>query len=141
MNGRRVVDVARETLDAAEALTRPWRKLAPIIEQLTERVQAQVTADEFEGYEAAKLLNLCASVVQKVGQASGGMLRASDGLHKLALLLSGGIERPSPKTLTEKQMAQLVIETVKRLAKEQGRCPVCEVKTVTTVTNGHADGG
>lgn len=124
LTGQPVVDIAKATLEAGSSLVDAWRRLEPIVRSLTAKVQ--VMADgELTGPEAAKLLGMAANVVQKVGAASQGMLRASDGMQRLALLLDGGVQRVSPKALTEKQLASLVLETARQIAKDRGACPIC----------------
>jgi hypothetical protein len=77
--------------------------------------------------ESAALLGLCATVIQKVGSASTGMLKASEGLQKLSLLLSAGKGvRKSAGEMTEQQLASVVLETAKRIVQKTGKCPLCQ---------------
>lgn len=124
LSGMPVVDVARATLDAGRRLLASWDDLEPLVRTLTKKVRARVEGDELEPAEEARLLSLCASVVQRVGAASTAVLRASEGQARLGLVLQGGVERPKPKQMTEQQLAAVVIETVKKIALERQTC-VC----------------
>lgn len=124
LTGKPVVEIAQATLEAGASLVDAWRRLEPIVRTLTDKVQVMASG-ELTGPEAAKLLSMAANVVQKVGAASQGMLRASDGMHRLGTLLDGGVTRVSPRQLTEKQLASLVLETARTIAKERGQCPIC----------------
>jgi hypothetical protein len=130
LNGRPVVDVARATLDAGASLVQAWRDLEPIARKLTTKMSAYVEEDDFDGVEGVKLLSLCASVTQKMGQAATMMLRASEGQSRLALLMEGGVKRTEPKQMTEKQLTGVVIGVARRLQKETGVCPICSEQTV-----------
>jgi hypothetical protein len=126
LSGRPVLEVADATLKAGASLVHDWEQLRPIVRALIKKVQAEVDADDFKPGEAAKLLSTCATVVQKVGAASTGVLRASEGMSKLALLLDAGrVKRTQPAQMTEKQLAAVVLETAAKIVKKTGRCPIC----------------
>ena len=132
LTGKPVVEIAQATLAAGASLVQAWRDLEPIVRSLTAKVKVMAEG-ELTGHEAAKLLGQAANVVQKVGAASQGMLRASDGMQRLALLLDEGVQRVNPKAMSEKQLASLVLETAKQIAKDRGACPIC-ADTPTDVT-------
>jgi hypothetical protein len=126
LTGQRLVDVGRATLDAGESYVQSWRDLEPLVRTLTEKVKTHVDSVDVQGEEAAKLLSLCASVLQKVGAAGQGMLRSTEGLTRLAMLLEGPkVERPHPQKMTEGQLASIVLTVAKKIAKETGACPIC----------------
>lgn len=131
INGQPVVRVAEETLKAGSQLVATWTSLEPIVTQLISQVREKVHLDDYTAPEALKLLQACGNVVQKLGSTGASLLRAAEGQSKLALLLEAGtVARPAPKAMSEKQMAVLVIETVKRIATETGGpCPIC-TKTI-----------
>ena len=139
LNGRPVVEVAKATLDAGSSFIQSWRDLEPIVKKLTKVVSDFVNDTEIDPMEAAKLLSLTASVVQKVGQAATTVLRASEGQSRLAILMEGGTQRVQPKAMTEKQLVETVLATARKIQAETGSCPVC-VKTIeTTAVESHAD--
>lgn len=129
INGQHISDIAATTLKSGASMVAVWDDLEPICKQLVARVRRHVDSDEGKALSptaTTKLLMACASVVAKVGAASQGMLRASEGLQKLALLLDvGRVKRSHPKDLTEKQLAATLVETLKKIAHEGPVCPVC----------------
>jgi hypothetical protein len=126
LSGRPVVEVADATLKAGASLVRDWEELRPIVSSLIKKVRREVDADDFKPGEAAKLLSTCATVTQKVGAAATSVLRASEGMSKLALLLDAGrVTRTRPTQMTEKQLAAVVLETATKIVKRTGRCPIC----------------
>ena len=126
LSGRPVQEVADATLKAGASLVATWTDLEPIVKKLTKKVHQEVDRDDFKPGDAAKLLSLCATVSQKVGAASTGVLRASEGMSKLALLLDAGrVQRVHPRELTQKQLIATVVETVKQLRNPKKPCPVC----------------
>jgi hypothetical protein len=126
LSGRPVVEVADATLKAGASLVRDWEALRPIVSSLIKKVQAEVDRDDFKAGEAAKLLSTCATVTQKLGAAGTSVLRASEGMSKLALLLDAGrVRRASPTQMTEKQLAAVVLETATKIVKRTGKCPIC----------------
>lgn len=136
VNGQPVVEIAEATLKSGARMAAAWDALEPVVRTLTVKVQAYCNQDEIQGKEAAQLLDRVASVIHKVGAASTGMLRSSEGLARLSVLLDAGrVRRTQPEAMTQKQLAATVIETVKRIAKDTGSCPIC-TETVE-VSNGH----
>lgn len=141
VNGQKYSDVARTTLESGASMVAVWDDLEPICKQLVTRVRTHVDSDEGQQLSptaTTKLLMACASVVAKVGTASQGMLRASEGLQKLALLMDlGTVKRKHPSELTQKQLAGLLVETLKKLG-EDGPCPVCKAEKALEVTDERA---
>ena len=133
LSGRPMVEVAEATLQAGRSMVAQWAQLEPIVDALIVKVKALVESDAITGQDAAKLLSLAAGTVQKVGVTAQGMFRSSDGLTRLALLLEGPA-RPAPQKLSEKQMVDVVIASVTRLAKERKRCVCGYIKDAVDVT-------
>lgn len=139
LSGRPVLEVADATLKAGASLVHDWDQLRPIVRALIKKVQAEVDADDFKPGEAAKLLSTCATVVQKVGAASTGVLRASEGMSKLALLLDAGkVKRADPRVLTEKQLLATLLATLKAFQRPGKPCIQCGHPIPIEVS---ADGG
>lgn len=139
LSGARIIDVGNATLDAGATLIKRWAELEPLVQTLTEKVKRHAEAEEVQGEDAARLLNLCASVSQKVGAAATNVLRASEGQARLALLLAGPkAEKPSPTKMSEKQLAAVVLEAAKQIAADTGSCPVCTVTHEVKPVNGTA---
>jgi hypothetical protein len=135
LTGRPMVEVARATLDAGSSLVAAWRDLEPVVRTLTKKVRRYAERPTVEDEKAARLLGQCARVVQQVGAAAQGILRATEGQARLALLLEGGRpQRVAPAQLTERQLVSVVMEVAKKVKQEGGVCPVCtttvEVKSV-----------
>ena len=126
LSGRPVQEVADATLKAGASLVQTWTDLEPIVKALTKKVHAEVEADDFKPGEAARLLSLCATVSQKVGAASTGVLRASEGMSKLALLLDAGrVQRVHPREMTQKQLLQTMVATLKAVQRPGKPCIQC----------------
>ena len=126
LSGKPVAEVADATLKAGASLVRDWDELRPIVQQLIRRVRTHCEHTSIQGPEALKALSTCATVVQKVGAAATSVLRASEGMSKLALLLDAGrVRRAAPNQLTEKQLAAVVLEAAKKIVEKTGRCPIC----------------
>jgi hypothetical protein len=126
LSGQPVVAVSQATLKAASSLIATWEELEPIVKALIGKVKAYAGDPAVDREDAAKLLSSVASVVQKVAMASTGVLRASEGMSKLALLLDvGRVQRVAPGKQTEKQLIGTVIEAVKRLVIPGKQCPAC----------------
>lgn len=128
LSGQPVAEVSRATLKAGRTLVAAWERLEPVVTKLTELVQAEVDAGELE--DPAKLLGQCASVIQKLSMASTGVLRASEGMTKLAMLLdvhNGHAVRRSPAEQSQKQLIAAVVGTVQKLVIPGKQCPACHV--------------
>jgi hypothetical protein len=126
LSGRPVVEVADATLAAGASLLREWQELEPIVRQLIRRVKEHCEHETIRGAEALKALSACATVVQKLGVAGTSVLRASEGMSKLALLLSAGtVRRVAPGEQSQKQLAGVVLEAAKRIVEQTGHCPFC----------------
>ena len=126
INGQPVLTVAEATLKSGAAMVAAWDALEPIVRTLTVKVDAYTQRDEVQGKDAAKLLEQCATVLHKVGAAASNMLRASEGLSKLYVLVDAGrMQRAQPTAMTQKQLAATVIETCRTIKRESGACPVC----------------
>src|SRR5262245_33258152 len=126
LSGERVVDLARKTLDAGEAMVGAWTELEPIVRRLTGMVRERVDLGDFDGKEALSLLRECATVAQRVSQAATSILRSSEGQVRVAVLLEGPKPtRKEPAGMTEKQLVGVVLAMARRLKHEQGTCPVC----------------
>lgn len=126
LSGKPVVEVADATLKAASSMLREWQELEPIVKQLIRRVREHCEHGKITGPESLKALGSCATVVQKLGAAGTSVLRASEGMAKLALLLDAGrVQRQRPHEMTEKQLAAVVLETAKKIVDRTGRCPLC----------------
>jgi hypothetical protein len=137
LSGRPVVEVADATLKAGKSLLAEWHELEPIVKQLIRRVREHCEHERIQGAEAMKALAQCATVVQKIGAASTGVLRASEGLSKLALLLDAGrTRRLSPQDQSQKQLAATFLELGAQIVKKTGRCPLCQpVEATAKVTD------
>jgi len=127
LSGREVADVQQATLKAGRALLETWSDLEPIVKKLVKVVRTFVDDDdEIDGAGATKLLSQCATVVQRVGAAAVGVLRASEGMTKLALLLDvGSPKRKAPEAMTQKQLIGVVLEAVKQSWRAGTPCPTC----------------
>lgn len=137
LSGKPVVEVADATMAAARRLLGEWEELEPIVKQLIRRVKVHCEHDTIRGAEALKALSACATVTQKLAVAGTSVLRASEGMSKLALLLSAGrAQRAAPSQLTEKQLAALMIEAAKVHVEKTGKCPICTpIAAGATVTD------
>jgi len=139
LSGQRVVELARKTMDTAETLVGTWADLEPIVKVLIGRVKEYAQRPEVEAVTATKLLRECATVSSQLSSAATGVLRASEGQVRVAVLLEGPTpQRVAPEQLTEKQLVAIVLETVKKMKAESGSCPVCSVVVVAEATNGTA---
>jgi len=129
LSGQPVLAVQEATLKAGQSLVATWTDLEPIVRRLTLVVRQFVEGDSRIGApDAAKLLSQCAGVIQKLSMASTGVLRASEGMAKLALLLDAGtVRRPDPAKQTEKQLAVAVVEATRRMVIPGKQCPTCHV--------------
>src|SRR5262249_28283007 len=126
INGESVVQVAESTLSAGASMIDAWRQLEPLVRTLTKKVGASLKSQKRTPAEDAKLLALCATVIHRVGSAAQGVLRATEGQAKLAVLLQAGqAPRRAASQLTEKQLAGIVLEAAKKIVERTGRCPVC----------------
>jgi len=125
-NGERVSEIQAATLDAGARLIDTWRELEPIVKQLIALVRTEVESGHVE--KPAQLLGHCAVVVQKVGAAATGVLKASEGMAKLGLLLSVGSEKKAPREMTQAQLSAVVLETAKRIWTSGQPCPVCQAE-------------
>ena len=131
LSGQPVAEVSRATLEAGKSLVATWTDLEPIVKQLTANVQKFVTEQqELDVVASGKLLATCASVIQKLSMASTGVLRASEGMAKLAMLLdvhNGTATRRSPAEQSQKQLIAAVVGTVRKLVIPGKQCPACHV--------------
>ena len=129
LSGQPVLAVQQATLKAGQSLVRDWDALRPIVQKLTVLVRDYVEGDAaLKPTDAAKLLSQCAGVIQKLSMASTGVLRASEGMAKLALLIDAGtVRRPDPAKQTEKQLAVAVVEATRRMVVPGKQCPTCHV--------------
>src|SRR5215813_14828160 len=84
--GEYVAEIQAATLAAGASLVQTWRELEPIVKALIALVKADVESGDIE--KPAHLLSQCAVVVQKVGSAATGVLKASEGMAKLGIILS-----------------------------------------------------
>ena len=133
VNGESVVAIADATLKSGASMLRTWDEFEPIVRDLTTKLATYARSDEVESGKAARLLSLSASVVQKLGQAAQGMLRTSEGLSKLSLLLDvGRVKRRHPSEMTQKELAGVLVETLKKLGAD-GPCPVCHAEKALPV--------
>lgn len=125
-NGERVLEVQTQTLAAGERLLGTWGELEPIVKQLITLVRAEVEAGNIE--KPASLLSQCAVVVQKLGQAATGVLKASEGMAKLGLILSAGQAgaRRLPAEMTQAELSGVVLETARKIWTSGQPCPVCK---------------
>ena len=129
LSGKPVQEVAAATLKAGKSLLAEWEQLEPIVKQLIRRVKEHCEHEKIRGPEALKALASCATVVQKLGAAGTSVLRASEGMSKLALLLDAGtVRRSRPSEMTEKQLLDTLIAFGKRLHKEGKPCLWCGAK-------------
>ena len=141
INGQSVVAVAESTLAAGASMVDAWHQLEPLVRTLTKRVGASLKSHKRTPAEDAKLLSLCATVIHRVGGAAQGVLRATEGQAKLAVLLQAGqAPRKAASQLTEKQLAGVVLEAAKRIVEKTGRCPVCMPIAVSAKVTPHHDG-
>lgn len=126
VNGQPIVEIAQTTLRSGASLVAVWDELEPIVRSLIGRVRTFVDSDApLKPVETTKLLSQCAGVVQKLSHTGQGILRASEGLSKLALLMDAGkVKRAHPSELTQKQLAGVLVETLKKLG-DDGPCPLC----------------
>src|SRR5215475_7789832 len=141
LSGERVVDVARKTLDASERLIGAWDELEPIVRGLLGKVRTYAESDDVHTKDAAALLRDIATVAALVGSAATGVMRASEGQVRLAVLIEGPKPtRKAPGELTEKQLVSVVLETARKVKQEQGICPLCTTTvaapTAAAATNG-----
>ena len=130
LSGEPVRDVSRATLAAGRSLIGTWRTLEPVVQKLIGVVQRFVDEQPLEPPDAARLLSQCATVIQKLSLASTGVLRASEGMTKLELLLEaqrGGSGRAAPGTQSAKQLATVVVEATRRMVVAGKQCPTCHV--------------
>src|SRR5215469_1352481 len=142
LSGERVVDLARKTLDAGEGMVGAWTELEPIVRKLTSLVRQRVDVGDFDGKEALMLLRECAGVAARVSQAATGVLRASEGQVRLAVLLEGPKPtRKEPGAMTERQLVGVVLAMARRLKEEQGVCPVCAPPAIPVESNGKGPEG
>src|SRR5262245_47991104 len=88
LNDQPLVEVAKATLETARSILRSWDDLEPIVRALVSKVRAHVDSKDVKPADAARLLSTTARVVQQLAAASQGVMRAADGEHRLALLLS-----------------------------------------------------
>lgn len=135
LHGADIADVAQETLDTGKSLLAQWNELEPIVRQLTALLRQHVEAADPEWaaspVKAANLLATVASVVEKTSRSAQSVLKASEGLSRLAVLIMGGVpERPDTAKLSEKQLAGVVVEACRRMYQEQGICPVCAAQPI-----------
>src|SRR5262249_40300477 len=123
--------------DAGEGMVGAWTELEPIVRKLTSLVRQRVDVGDFDGKEALMLLRECAGVAARVSQAATGVLRASEGQVRLAVLLEGPKPtRKEPGAMTEKQLVGVVLAMARRLKEEQGGCPVCAPPAIPVESNG-----
>lgn len=127
LNGKDIADVAAATLRAGESLLAHWTELEPIVKKLTEIVRAQVESGvDDPRLSPMVMLSTIAGVVEKITRASGSVMKASEGLGRLTVLVMGGVrQRPDTAQLSEKQLAGIVIEAARRMKDETGVCPIC----------------
>jgi len=127
VNGQRIVDVAKSTLDASETLVGTWTTLEPIVKRLITKVAAYADGADVQAAAATTLLKDVAGVTRAVAQAATAVMRASEGQARLAVLIAG----PQPKrlqkeTMTERQLVAVVMETARTMRRETGGpCPLC----------------
>jgi len=128
LSGQPVADVSRATLEAGKSLVAAWTDLEPVVRKMTEVVRAYAEDEQVKPKEAMILLSQCAGVIQKLSMASTGVLRASEGMSKLALLLDAGtIKQSRPADMTQKQLVGAVVSTVQKLVIPGKQCPACHV--------------
>jgi hypothetical protein len=137
LSGRPVVEVADATLKAGQSLIAEWTEFRPMVRALTKKVAREIERDDFQPGEAARLLSAIATVTQKIGAAATSVLRASEGMSKLALLLDAGrTRRLDPKDQSQKQLAVTFLELGSQIVKKTGRCPLCQpVEATAKVTD------
>jgi hypothetical protein len=124
LNGKDIADVAKATLDVGQSMLAHWTELEPIVKQLTQLVRAEVANDEIKN--PTRMLADVAGVVEKITRASGSVTKAAEGLARLTVLVMGGVpQRADPRQLSEKQLAGIVVEAVKRIKADTGVCPIC----------------
>src|SRR5215813_6970706 len=123
-NGERVTQLQSATLDAGARLIETWTELEPIVKALIALVKAEVDRGEVE--EPGRLLSQCAVVVQKVGSAATGVLKASEGMAKLGIILSVGHEKKAPSEMTQAELSKVVLATAKQIWTSGQPCPVCK---------------
>ena len=128
VNGEPIVAISESTLAAGASMLEAWRALEPLVRTLTKRVSDALEHEATDLRGSAQLLGTCSTVVQRVGTAAQGMLRTSEGLAKLTVLLSAGRpQRLSPGKLSQQQLVGMVLETAKQLHTQGTACPVCGV--------------
>jgi hypothetical protein len=126
LDGARMVDVARRTLDASERMVGAWAELEPIVRTLIGLVRAHLDAEKSAIKDGAALLGQVASVTVKIATAAGAVLRASEGQTRLALLVAGpGATRTPVGERTEKQLLEAMVLIFRRTWTETGVCPTC----------------
>jgi hypothetical protein len=139
LSGERVVDIGKRTLDASERLIGAWDELEPIVRTLIAKARTYAERDEVEAAEATALLTSIASVASKIATAATSVMRASEGQVRLAVLIEGPKpQRRQPHEMTEKQLVTVMVETLRKVAKDQGTCPVCTTTQVIVSSNGDA---
>lgn len=131
--GERLVEAIESTLAAGERCIADFNQLDPIVQQLVTRLRDEIarTNSTLDAVAAARHLTNATTCVDRLAKAAQAFLRTTDALGRLAVLLQGGVaKKPDPKTLTEKQMVGVIIETAKRIKADTGTCPVCDSKVV-----------
>src|SRR5262249_29990273 len=124
-NGERVLEVQSQTLAAGHRLLDTWAELEPIVKALIALVRSEVEAGEIE--KPASLLSQCAVVVQKVGAAASGVLKPSEGLAKLSLILDASRPmRRAPGDQSQRDNLQVVLACTKAIWESGQPCPTCE---------------
>jgi len=132
-NGESVLAVQSQTLAAGQRLLETWQALEPIVKQLIDLVRAEVEAGELE--KPASLLSQCAVVVQKVGAAASGVLKTSEGLAKLSLILDASRPiRKTPGDMTQAELSKIVLATAKQIWESGKPCPTCGTEHAVEVS-------
>jgi hypothetical protein len=138
LDGARMVDVARRTLDASERMVGAWEELEPIVRRLIALVRGYLDQETAALKDGAVLLGQVASVTVKIATAAGAVLRASEGQTRLALLVAGpGATRKPVGERTEKQLLEAMVLIFRRAWRETGVCPTCQTTAPIVVGTGN----
>ena len=126
INGKPMLEVAEATLKMASEQIGHWNELEPVVRSLISKVKGCVDSPDYKDDEAADLLVKCANSLKTLQNVATSFVKVSDGMTRLAFMVEGPrLEKQRPSSMTEKQMASIVVETVKKMAKDAKICPVC----------------
>lgn len=131
LDTRSMVVITKRAVEATETAISDWARVQPLVEGVVDLLETTLDAAKAQATppplkEQRENLATISKTLELLARTATQFSKLSDENARLVLLLTGGPpKRDAPERMSERQMAKVVIEAAKVLAKEGSHCPVC----------------